>query len=96
MTAKQSKFKDVFDTRRDMPAESDPDTETAAPNDRPTPGKPGRPENGKRSNPAYAQVSAWIRKDTHRQAKIKMLQNGDDRDFSDLVQDLLESWIAEP
>jgi len=75
-----------------MPAETSTDP---AP-ERPAPGRPGRPENGKRSNPEYSQVSAWIKKDTHRRAKIKMLQHGDDRDFSDLLQELLESWIETP
>jgi hypothetical protein len=48
----------------------------------------GRPK-GKRSNPSYEQVTAYIRKDTYRQTKVALLQADDERDFSQLVEDLL-------
>jgi hypothetical protein len=53
--------------------------------------KKGRPT-GKRSNPEYEQVTAYIKKETHRKVKMALLeQNGGD--FSDLVEKLLEDWI---
>lgn len=42
---------------------------------------------GKRSNGDYRQVSAYIRKDTHQQVKIALLQ--EEREFSELVEELL-------
>jgi hypothetical protein len=61
------------------------------------PRKVGRPRNGKRSDDAYAQVSAWIRKETHRKVKIRLLREGDEhsgRDFSVLVEELLAAWLS--
>ena len=48
---------------------------------------------GKRSNTEYRQVSAYIRKDTHRRVKMALLE--DDRQFSELVAELLENWLDE-
>ncbi len=48
---------------------------------------------GKRSNADYRQVSAYIRKDTHRRVKMALLE--EDREFSELVAELLENWLAE-
>lgn len=55
--------------------------------------KRGRPKKGKRSHPDYEQVTAYIRKDTHRAAKIALLREGKEREFSELIQDLLEHWL---
>lgn len=54
--------------------------------------KRGRPK-GKRSHPDYEQVTAYIRKDTHRDVKIALLSEGNGREFSELVQELLEQWL---
>lgn len=48
---------------------------------------------GKRSNADYRQVSAYIRKDTHRRVKMALLE--EDREFSELVAELLENWLDE-
>jgi hypothetical protein len=48
---------------------------------------------GKRSNTEYRQVSAYIRKDTHRRVKMALLE--EDRQFSELVAELLETWLEE-
>lgn len=53
---------------------------------------PGRPP-GKRSNPDYEQATVYIRKDTHKAVKVALLQQADDRQFSELVEDLLREWI---
>lgn len=52
----------------------------------------GRPK-GKRSNPSYEQVTAYIRKDTYRQTKVALLQADEERDFSQLVEDLLCAYL---
>jgi hypothetical protein len=46
---------------------------------------------GKRSDNDYRQVSAYIRKDTHHQVKIALLQ--EEREFSELVEELLSGWL---
>lgn len=53
----------------------------------------GRPKTGKRSNPDYQQVSAWVRRDTYRRAMDRLYVKEDRREFSDLVQVLLEDWL---
>ncbi len=53
----------------------------------------GRPRHGKRSNPNYKQISALIRKDTHRNVMRALLDETTDRDVSDLLQALLEDWL---
>jgi hypothetical protein len=59
----------------------------------PTPKKMGRPK-GKRSHPDYEQVTAYIRRDTYTAVKIALLQEGGDRQFSELVQDLLTEYLT--
>lgn len=46
---------------------------------------------GKRSDDDYKQVSAYIRKGTHQQVKMALLQ--EEREFSELVEELLSSWL---
>ena len=53
----------------------------------------GRPRDGKRSNPDYKQISALIRKDTHRAVVRVLLDDGESRDVSDLLQELLQGWL---
>ena len=54
--------------------------------------KRGRPK-GKRSHPNYEQVTAYIRKDTYQEIKIALLREGQKREFSELIQELLEDWL---
>jgi hypothetical protein len=58
----------------------------------------GRPATGKRSNPEYKLYAYYLRKRTHRQvaAKLAALHAEDDQqpDLSDLMQELLEAWLA--
>lgn len=53
----------------------------------------GRPRTGKRSNPDYRQVSAWVRKDTYHQVTRRLFNEENRREFSDLVQSLLQEWL---
>lgn len=48
---------------------------------------------GKRSNPNYEQVGAYIPKEIHKEVK-KLLLDEDDLDFSDLVGTLLKQWLS--
>lgn len=76
-----SKFKHLLDAAREP--ELQPETSK----------RKGRPK-GKRSNPDYEQVTAYIRKTTHRDVKLALLQAGEDQDFSDLVEELLTEYLS--
>ncbi|MCC7530004.1 MAG: hypothetical protein IT342_15880 [Candidatus Melainabacteria bacterium] len=52
----------------------------------------GRPR-GKRSDPSFEQVTAYIRKETYRQTKLALLNAKDSRDFSQLVEELLGAYL---
>jgi hypothetical protein len=53
----------------------------------------GRPS-GKRSDPNYVGFTTYIRKDTHRKAKIALLEQGDGHELSELVEELIASWLS--
>ena len=48
--------------------------------------------NGKRTDPDYKQVGAYVRKDTYLKIQ-KHLLDQPDKDFSDLVQELLSAYL---
>ena len=52
----------------------------------------GRPP-GKRSDPDFEQITAYIRKQTHHGVKIALLQEGKGQEFSELVEGLLAKWL---
>ena len=54
----------------------------------------GRPP-GKRSDPAYQPVTAWIRKTTYQAVRERLLREGRG-EFSVLVEDLLQGWLRTP
>ncbi len=97
-----SKFSDLAKLRKTKPEPTEPEPEqTIQPLPSPsesvaTVKKMGRPGGkGKSSNPDYEQVTAYIKRDTHRRVKIAMLQNDTDGDFSDLVQRLLDDYLKD-
>jgi hypothetical protein len=51
---------------------------------------PGRPP-GKRTNPAYQQVTVYIPRALHDKVKIALIQEGR-KEFSELVEELLTDW----
>lgn len=55
--------------------------------------KIGRPKTGKRSNPEYRQVSAWIRIATYQKVTDRLFLKENRREFSDLVETLLVDWL---
>lgn len=63
----------------------------------------GRPRTGKRSDANFRNVTVYIRKDTHadadeilrRRRRKGEIAEGEPRDVSELVQDLLAEWVAE-
>lgn len=64
---------------------------SAQPTDQPNP-KRGRPP-AKRSDPDFVGLTTYVRRDTHTQAKIALLQEGQGRELSELVEDLLCGWL---
>lgn len=101
MTKKGSKFDAILGAAKgETPAEAETQAPQVAPGQpEPTPAvtepqkkRGGRPK-GKRSDPNYEQVTAYIKKETHQQVKIALLQNGGGQDFSELVDELLVKWL---
>lgn len=82
-----SKFKGLLDAAREREPEPEPQPQPEQPLPK------GRPR-GKRSNPDYEQVTAYIRRDTHRAVKMALLQEGESREFSELVEELLAEWLS--
>ena len=48
---------------------------------------------GKSSNSDYAQVLTYVRRDTHRAVKRALLDDEQNRNLSDLVEELLAGWV---
>jgi hypothetical protein len=54
-----------------------------------------QPSRGKKGHPDYNQVTIYLRKQTQNEAKIALLQARDERDFSELVEDLIANWLKQ-
>jgi hypothetical protein len=52
----------------------------------------GRPR-GKRSNPDFVQTTAYIRVKTYREIRIALLEQGEELEYSELVEELLSKWL---
>ena len=55
----------------------------------------GRPA-GKRTSAEFVQVGIYLPKQLHRKAKLALLQEDEERDFSELMADLLAEHLAKP
>jgi hypothetical protein len=90
MAESQSKYAQTIASIRQRPAEQ-ADSPVSASTE-PVRGK-GRPP-GKRSNPEWKLYSHYLKKQTQREA-TNILRNEDNgRDLSDVLQELLEEWLA--
>lgn len=89
-----SKFKGILDVAKGREPEIEPPlTQSPPPSPAPVDApKRGRPP-GKRSNPYYIQVTAYIPEDLHRRAKIALLQKAKGQEFSELIESLLLEWL---
>jgi hypothetical protein len=102
MSSRASRFKNVFAAARAEETQTEPPTEGRAPTapsrsrravEPPAePRRRGRPR-AKRSDPDFGQITAYIRKRTHRDVKLALLQDGEGKEFSELVEELLNSWL---
>lgn len=96
-----SKFKNILDAANkpedkeavDESVKAVKKTLTPIVDEKPQPVKRGRPK-GKRSNPDFEQVTAYVRSKTYRQTKIALLQQEELEDFSELVEELLSEWLS--
>jgi hypothetical protein len=78
----QSKFDGILDRKRMGSDAFSQDAEQR---------KRGRPA-GKRSNPEYAQVTAYIPRALYDEVRILLIREGG-REFSELVAELLSEWM---
>ena len=95
---KTSKFNKIFDATKMVEEDTNLEEKKEAPitNTKEEPIsviKKGRPR-GKRSNPDFEQVTAYIRSNTYRDVKIAILQQSEIDDFSELVEQLLNKWLS--
>ena len=89
-----SKFKDILNAAKER--EKEPEIkklEESTSQAEVQSNKRGRPK-GKRSDPDYEQVTAYIRRKTYKQTKITLLQQNEVEDFSELIEILLTEWLS--
>jgi hypothetical protein len=101
--SKPSKFQGVFQHRRQPEVEAEAvtpeliETELAQPSPpdvSTTPTKKmGRPA-GKRSDPKFTQVTAYIQSQTYRDVKVALLLAAEQQEFSQLMEALLIEWLS--
>lgn len=98
MSDNSNRFKDVINAARNQQTpQSQPSATPSAP---PQPAsqpqaKRGRPAGGKRTNPEYEQVAAYIPKALYKQVRIRLMQMEPEGQFSDLVEVLLTRWMQQ-
>lgn len=90
-----SKFDQILDAakgRTKTPAKkSSPKSKSASESDAPK--RRGRPATGKRNDPEYDQTTAYVRKATYKAVRIALIEDGEEMDYSDLVERLLSKWL---
>jgi sRNA-binding protein len=80
-------------TNNIVPAAKAPTSQTAA--DKPeaeTRPRTGRPA-GKRSNAGFKQVTAYIDLTTYKKVKVRLFEQDEKQEFSELVDTLLKDWL---
>ena len=87
----QSKFSAILEQKRDGGEEVGESLQQAVLSPSEAKRGPGRPA-GKRTNPDYGQVTAYIPKSLHEDVKIALIKEGG-KEFSTLVEELLSEWI---
>ncbi len=85
-----SKFSSFLTARKETTSDIGPGTEGIG---LPAASSTGR-RNGKRRDPDFEQVTAYIRRSTHHSVKLALLKEDANRQFSDLVETLLAEWLA--
>ena len=95
--AEQSKFAGALGRLNKRPAAPPAEvhrfptlTEPSAPANRAAEGR-----GGKRSNPDFSPTTFFVRKDTKRKAARLLEDTNAGKDLSDLVEELLTSWVSD-
>jgi hypothetical protein len=83
-----SKFSGVLARLKEVPPEEQRDPPPLPPE----PTKIGRPP-GKRSDPDWSPRTILMRRQTHKGVQRILLENDDERDLSELVDELLRGWV---
>jgi hypothetical protein len=87
MSTKPNQFRSLIAASGQSPiAQTNPQSSVADP-------QPIRRRLGKRTAPDYVQVGVYIPKQLHNQAKVLLIHEGADRDFSQLIGDLLAQYV---
>ncbi len=84
-----AKFKGL-ELLREESESRDPGTESAQEEANSQQNKPKRPI-GKRQNPDYQQISAYVRKDIYDEIRRELV--GKSKDFSDLLEEWMQHWL---
>jgi hypothetical protein len=87
-----SKFSEILAVKREATSEPNPLLPEARQDDTAQQGAPGRPK-AKRSDPKFVQTSPYIRRETLRQVKMQLLLEGQGKEYSELVEELLTEWL---
>lgn len=87
-----SKFKGLFDAPQEKGRKAAPRPKTR-PEAKPAPkrGRPAGPAGGKRSNPDYTAITAYVRRDSLREVKAKLAR--EEKDLSDIVQEAFDGYL---
>ncbi len=83
-----SRFKDVMQAAREREVQQ-PEPKPVAP----VPAKRGRPATGKRNDPRYEQVAAYVPKELYKRVRIHLMELEPEGEFSALVEFLLTAWL---
>jgi hypothetical protein len=95
--AKTNRFSKLMESVRERPLDEPSEVEAPRPSESETVAETremhpaGR--SGKRSDPNFVQISAYIPKETHRAVKRALLDREDEKNLSELLSELLEGWI---
>ena len=88
MAKTKKKAADMFSNLADMHEQQSESPKVTEP-----PAQRKRKKTGKRSDPNYIQVGAYIPRTLNEDVKIKLVRH--DGDFSDLITELLEKWVSD-
>ena len=88
-----NRFSDILEIAKNQGAEEAYEVEQDSQPEMTPKAKRGRPKVGKRSNTDYIQITAYIRSVTHKNTKIALIEQGNERDMGDLIDELLSEWL---
>jgi len=71
-----------------------PSGDVAPPPAPPAPAGP-KAKGGKKGHPDYQQATAYVRKETYVKVKAALLTRHGQKEFSELVAELLDKWLAD-